>query len=158
MMINIKFPPVYIGPPVTELELVAFREFIHMDIPPAYEQFLRTFNGCVPSPHADTYNSTIDLPGGNEISIHEFYTLRCDNEELSSLFEELERYVECIPNETIPIGHDLFGNILGLDCNEGTVNWTLLEARFGPGEWGTYFLEVSFEDFWNGLVAGPYVE
>jgi len=117
---------------------------------------LQECNGCIPATFADTYLSAVELPGGNDITIHQFYTLSDECPPLRSLYRELEADIGFMPMISIPIGEDSFGNVIGLDCETGLLNWTLREERFRLDYLRNFDLEIGFTALLASLRPGPY--
>ena len=144
------------GPPCTRDDLNLFEEFANTRLPEDYANFLLHYNGCVPSPQTDTFVPVGELPGGNEITVQQFFSLSDQCSSLRSLFNELESDVGFLPMTTIPIGEDSFGNVIGIDCETGLVNWTLCEERFTFDYLRNFELDVTMTKFIESLKAGPY--
>ncbi len=146
----------FTGSGCNEHDLLAFEDFIHSNLPADYRRFLKEFNGGIPSAEKDTFIAPIDLPGGNSITVSQFYTLCANAKPLLSLYHQLEKCVGFLSMTTIAIGHDNFGNIIGLDCEDGTVNWTVCEGRFHLDLYRNFEFKVSFSEFFGRLIASPY--
>lgn len=151
------FSPKLSGSPCSPADIRDFEEFAHASLPTEYTEFLLRWNGCVPASDADTFTSSIELPGGNEITVHQFFSLTDELPELRSLYAELEADVGFMPMTTIPIGEDSFGNVIGLDCETGLVNWTVCEERFSLDCLRNFDLGITFSVFIESLKSGPYV-
>ncbi len=146
------------GPPCGLADIEEFEGFANTQIPRPYAEFLLECNGCIPSAESDTYNSPIELPGGNLVAVHQFYSLSSEASPLRDIHTELEERLGILPITMIPIGHDSFGNIIGLDCESGHVGWILCEARFHLDYLHAYDFEVDFYSFLSALTEGPYSE
>jgi hypothetical protein len=144
------------GPPCISEYIKRFELFADASLPSAYSDFLLRHNGGIPSPLADTFQSTLDLPGGSGITVHQFYSLSHEHPPLKSLFHELEADVGFMPMTSIPIGEDSHGNVIGIDCETGLLNWTVCEERFHLDYLRNFELGISFDAFLNSLEAGPY--
>lgn len=144
------------GPQCSRRDIEKFEAFAHATLPTDYAEFLLICNGCVPSGESDTFHSLVELPGGNDISVHQFFSLSKHRPPLRNLFTELEADVGFLPLTTIPIGHDSSGNVIGLDCETGQLNWTVCEVRFRLDYLRNYDLGICFSEFLASLRAGPY--
>lgn len=145
-----------IGPSCAAADIKKFEEFANTVLPINYTDFLLKFNGCIPEPYADTYKSDVELPGGSKITVHQFFSLSNASPPLRSLYRELEADAGFMPMTSIPIGEDSFGNVIGLDCETGLLNWTLCEERFWLDYLRNFDLGISFELFIAALKPGPY--
>lgn len=157
-MIPSSFDAKIVGPVCTAADIKAFEEFANTTLPGAYAAFLLKFNGCVPTTSNDTYHGDVELPGGNEITVQQFFSLSNTCPPLRSLYQELKADVDFMPVTSIPIGVDSFGNVIGLDCETGLVNWTLCEKRFWLDYLRNFDLGISFDLFIASLKPGPYDE
>lgn len=137
-------------------EIAAFEQFLHAPLPGEYRAFLTQHNGCIPSPETDTFLSRVDLVVGREFTVEQFYTLNDKSPPLLSLYRALEDHVEIMPLGTLPIGHDSFGNIIGLDSESGEVNWTLCQPGYELDLYRNFDLRLSFSEFLHQLKPGPY--
>ncbi len=153
----VAFTPKLSGAPCSPADIRSFEEFAHASLPQEYTEFLLRWNGCVPASDADTFTSADELPGGNEITVHQFFSLSDKNPPMRSLYAELEVDVGFMPMTTIPIGEDSFGNVIGLDCETGLVNWTLCEQRFALDCLRNFDLGITFSAFIESLKPGPYM-
>lgn len=152
------FQPKLAGPPCSHEDITKFEAFANATLPSDYAAFILVFNGCIPANNGDTFHSPIELPGGNEITVHQLFSLSDKFPPLRSLYVELEVNVEILPITTIPIGVDSFGNVIGLDCESGLLNWTLCEERFSLDYLRNYELGVNFTRFVESLKPGPYMD
>ena len=141
-----------------EHDVLEFEEFIHATLPKDYRDFLLKWNGCVPANECDTLKSPVELPGGNEVTIHVFYTLSKHSPKLGNLHEMLETHIGIMPLDAIPIGHDSFGNLVCLNCQTGLVSWILMETRFSLDYYRDFEFGVTFSDFLGALGPGPYAQ
>jgi cell wall assembly regulator SMI1 len=148
--------PKLAGEPCTPADIQKFEKFANASLPSDYAEFLLAYNGCIPASKADTFHSSIELPGGNQITVHQLFSLSSKSPPLRSLYAELEADVGFMPMTSIPIGEDSFGNVIGLDCETGLLNWTLCEERFPLDYLRNYELGVSFTKFMASLLHGPY--
>ena len=144
------------GLPCTSADIKNFEEFANASLPTDYSAFLLEYNGCIPATLTDTYNSGIELPGGSEITVHQLFSLSDALPPIRSLYRELEADVDIMSMTSIPIGEDSFGNVIGIDCETGLLNWTLCESRFSLDYLRNFDLNVSFTKFIESLEPGPY--
>ncbi len=140
-----------------EQDIIEFEEFIHTNLPSDYRDFLLKWNGCVPANDCDTFKSPIELPGGDDVTVHVFYTLSKDCPKFGNLHERLEEHVGIMPFDAIPIGHDSFENLICLNCQTGLVSWILMEGRFTLDLHRDFDFDVTFAGFLSALGPGPYV-
>ncbi len=140
----------------TSARVDEFEEFIHTKMPADYRDFLVAFNGGQPSPSSSLYRSGLELPGGSEIEVSQFFTLESSHPVVRNLHRELEKSIGWLGMSSICIGADDFGNLICLDCETGFVEWLLLEERFQLDFARTFELGVRLPDFLDKLEAGAY--
>lgn len=129
-----------------------------MKVPPDYRDFLVTFNGGKPSAFSSSYRSSLELPGGSEIEVSQFFTLESAHSLVRNLHREIEQAIEYLGMTSICIGSDDFGNLICLDCQTGFVEWLLLEERFSLDFLRTFELGVSLPEFLEKFEPGAYAE
>lgn len=135
-----------------------FEEFIHAKLPADYRNFLVTSNGGIPSPSISLYSSGLELPGGSDIEVSQFFTLATSHPVVRNLHREIEKNIGWLAMSSICIGADDFGNLICLDCESGKMEWLLLEARFQLDFARTFELGVEFSEFLEKLEVGAYAE
>jgi len=151
-----KFSTQTCGSPVSEDDVSLFEKFLRAPLPADYREFLLRNNGCIPSSSSDTFASATDLVIGNEFTVEQFYSLGGDDGPILSLYEVLEDYAEIVPITTFPIGHDAFGNVIGLDWESGQVNWTLCQPGYNLDLHRNFDLNVTFSQLIEKLGPGIY--
>ena len=135
-------------------EIAGFEEFVHASLPKDYCSFLQRFNGGIPDDATCLFASGLDLPGGSEIEVAQFFSLSRNHESIRNLEEALESNVGWVAHTSIPIGCDNFGNLICLDCETGDVEWLLLERRFTLDFTKTFALRSGFVEFLERLGPG----
>jgi hypothetical protein len=146
------------GPQCSEHDIAEFERFIHSHLPSDYRAFLLKWNRCIPGVLSDTYHSTVKLPGGNEVTVEVFYSLSRTFAKLGNLHKKLESNVGIVSHQSIPIGHDSFGNLICLDCETGNVSWLLMESRFTFDLHRDFDLGIPFGVWIESLGPGPYAQ
>lgn len=139
-----------------EQDVVEFEKFIHAKLPDDYREFISKWNGCIPSKDCDTFKSPVKLPGGNDVTVEVFYSLSKLSPKLGNLHKMIETHVGVVSFESIPIGHDSFGNLICLNCQTGLVSWVLMEAKYTFDCYRDFEFNVTFNEFFNALGPGPY--
>ena len=137
-------------------QLDEFEEFIHTKLPSDYRNFLLNFNGGLPSPSSSVYRSGLELPGGSDIEVSQFFTLATDHPFVRNLHREIEENIGWLGITSICIGADDFGNLICLDCETGRLQWLLLEGRFHLDFARIFELDVELPGFLERLEAGAY--
>ncbi|WP_395730371.1 SMI1/KNR4 family protein [Prosthecobacter sp.] len=146
------------GPPCRLADIRLFEEFANLSLPLDYAGFLLEHNGCVPAATSDTFSSRVELPGGNQITIHQLFSLSKNLPQLRCLFEELEVSVGFLPISSIAIGIDSFGNVIALDCETGLLSWIVCESRFPLDYHRDFELGITFSELIRSLRPGPYAK
>ncbi len=135
-------------------EIAEFEEFVHFRLPEDYRSFLEQFNGGVPHDATCLFASGLDLPGGSDIEVSQFFSLSRSHDSIQNLEEALESNVGWVAHTSIPIGSDNFGNLICLDSETGDVEWLLLERRFTLEFTKTFALRTGFAEFLDRLGPG----
>jgi hypothetical protein len=133
-----------------------FEEFIHTKLPSDYRNFLVNFNGGVPSPSSSLYRSGLELPGGSDIEVSQFFTLATNHPVVRNLHREIEANIGWLAMSSICIGADDFGNLICIDCENGQMQWLLLEARFQLDFARIFELGVELPELLQRLEAAAY--
>ena len=141
-----------------EEELLKFEEFIHANLPDSYREFLLLHNGCIPAGTSDTFTTSTNIIVGNQITVEQFYSLRDDKTPLLSLYKAVQDSIHIVPVTTVPIAHDSFGNIIGLEWETDQVNWTLCQEGYPFDLYRNFDLGVNFTQFVESLGSGLYGE
>ncbi|MFO1485502.1 MAG: SMI1/KNR4 family protein [Verrucomicrobiaceae bacterium] len=146
------------GGPACETDLLKFEDFIHAHLPSSYRAFLLLHNGCIPASTTDTFTTKTNIIVGNQITVEQFYSMRDDKHPLLSLYQVVQDLVGVVPVTTVPIAHDSFGNVVGLDWETDQVNWTLCQAGYPFDLHRNFDLGVNFVEFVDSLGSGLYNE
>jgi hypothetical protein len=134
-----------------EDDVIRFEDFCGLKLPESYKIFLCNYNGCVFTDDFNVYVSEIELPGGREIHVNQLYGLEMVDSTIESIFRALEDNVGVLGPSSIAIGHDEFGNLICLNCDDDEVEWVLLEQRFPLDYTKIFSLKVSFNQFFRAI-------
>ena len=129
-----------------------------MKLPEDYRNFLIEHNGGCPYPNiVNLENTQTDIQCLFGMNDAPYYT---------GFFDNLDSYIDRVPNFYMPIGNDSFGNIFLLslrDSNFGEIAFWRHEQELKEGDAGEYFgnIEVvasSFSEFVDNLVTLDYTK
>jgi hypothetical protein len=148
------------GAPLTEQEIIDLETELHHSLPIDYAEFLRNYNGG--TPHRNIFPIRGYSLYDEGVLAFFFGTKRGETTDVLTVFRMSENRV---PQELLPIGADVFGNLICLTVagpNRGKVYWWFHEEEADEKEPPTYdniyFVANSFTDLLNSLREMPDVD
>jgi hypothetical protein len=142
------------GAPLTERDVIELEHRLGVSLPSDYVAFLREHNGGTPLSNVfPIFGFPLDRQGVLALF---FGVMRGGP---SDLISGAEAFDNRVPPELLPVGSDVFGNLICLAIlgpNRGKVYWWFHEEEADEGESpsydNVYFVADSFTDLLNSLT------
>ena len=156
-----------LGPPLTDQDIAAMERELGVSLPSDYVAFLRKHNGGRPKPimfpiYDEVYN---EEPAAGASSYKKgvlSFFVGISKDDYNDLLNFAKLSEDRVPPEVLPIGRDVFGNLICLAVagpNRGKVYWWFHEEEADEGEPPTYnniyFVADSFTELLNSLTELP---
>jgi SMI1/KNR4 family protein SUKH-1 len=149
-----------LGEPLSSMEIATLEKQLSVSLPLDYAAFLCVHNGGSPQPNVFPISG---FPLDTQGILAYFFGVK--ERESMDLLDNVLSSRNRVPPELLPIGYDVFGNLVCLavaGTNRGKVYWWFHEEEADEGEPPTYdnlyFVADSFNDLLNSLTVFPEYE
>ncbi|AFO57614.1 MULTISPECIES: SMI1/KNR4 family protein [unclassified Natrinema] len=117
------------GPPVTEEELESLETALGGELPEAYREFLREYNGG--KPREASFEFADPLDGRSGASVNDFLGIRDDSRDIEACYDVVEHW---IPDGLCPIAEGSGGDLVLLSIREDSEGEVFYIDHELPGE------------------------